>query len=308
MLMFGVQMVFGQSNLIVSSDFEKGTQKWERRGSVSIRTTDKEAAGGKKSLHVKGRTEFWQGAQLNVTNLVSSGKSYRFTVSVKLEQGSKPALVKMTMQKGDNLFESVAAAGATDASWTNLSGIFRPGGEPYQLVYIESEDPRAAFYIDDFSIELFDIGAEQKGTLVKTDFQDGTAQNWLIQGEGVQVFSGMIGSNFVVKVDGRKESWHGLAYDVTSVFYPERKYRLSISAMIGGGPPTDTIKLRVRRTTPEGKVSFDDVASADGVNSALWTKLEGEYTVPGNGTYLVIVEAGKPETSFFLDDFELSVP
>lgn len=302
--------VYGQSVEIVSTDFEKGTQKWERRGqAVSVRGTDKEAAGGKKSLHVKGRTEFWQGAQLNITRLLKRGVSYKFRVSVKLEKGYPPALIKMTLQKGDNAFYSLSSATVTDTEWTPLTGTYRSdGNEPFVLSFIESDDPRVAFYIDDFSIEGFDIDPDKKGTILKTDFQDGTPQNWLIHGEGLQVFSGQIGDNVVLKVDGRKESSDGLALDVTPYLFPGKTYRMSVSTFLGGGPPTDTMRIRVRRTTSDGDVSYKEVASADDVKETGWTKLSGEYEVPGDGSYLVIVEAKGSKTSFFIDDFELVVP
>lgn len=302
--------VLAQSSEIVLTDFEKGTQKWERRGNnVSVKSSDKEAATGSKSLQVKGRTEFWQGAQLNVTGILSRGKTYRLTASVKLEEGMQPAVLKMTMQRGDNRWDTLAVTNASDAVWSTFSGTFRPdGGDPYLLVFIESEDPRVSYYIDDFKIEAFELDENQKGVLIKTDFQDGTAQNWLVHGQDVQVFSGMIGRSFVLKVDGRKESWQGLALDISPMLFKGRTYRMSISTMLGGGAPKDTIRLRVRRTSPEGKVTFDEVASADNVTELEWVRLSGDYEVKEEGSFLLIVEAAGSKTSFFIDDFELSVP
>ena len=302
--------VVAQPSEIVLTDFEKGTQKWERRGNnVSVRSSDKESASGEKSLQVKGRTEFWQGAQLNVSGILSKGKTYRLTASVKLESGMQPAVLKMTMQRGDNRWDTLAVTNASDAGWSTFAGTFRPdGGDAYLLVFIESEDPKVAYYIDDFRIEAFDVDANQTGTLIKTDFQDGTSQNWLVHGQDVQVFSGMIGTSFVLKVDGRKESWQGLALDISPMLFKGRTYRMSISVMLGGGVPKDTVKMRIRRTSPDGKTSFDEVASADNVTELEWTKLSGEYEVKDDGSFLVIVEAAGPRTSFFIDDFELSVP
>jgi endo-1,4-beta-xylanase len=294
---------------VLNADFEKGSQKWERRGNnVSVRTTDKAAATGTKSLHVKDRSEFWQGAQLNLTRVLKKGKAYRFTVSVRLEEGREPALIKLTMQRGDNLWTPIAAATVSDGDWTKLSGVFRPdGGDPYLLIFLESEDARTSFYMDDFKIEAFDADVEQKGTLLKTDFQDGTAQNWLVRGDGVQVFSGQIGDNIVLKVDGRTEDWQGLALDLSTYLFKGRTYRMSISAVLDGNTPSDTVKLRVRRTSSDGKATFEEVASGK-VNNAGWTRIEGNYKVEDDGSFLLTVEAKGAKTSFFLDGFELSVP
>jgi len=300
--------ITGQTKVILANGFDDGTGKWEKRGaSVSIRSTDKQAVTGKKSLFVRGRKEFWQGAQLNVTNLLKAGRTYRFSVSVRLDDGSQPAVIKMTMQRGDNRWDPLSSTIASDTAWAAFSGSFKyGGGDPYLLIYLESEDPTVSFFIDEFRIEEFDIDEKKTGTLLKTDFQDGTAQGWLVHGAEVQVFSGMIGSNFVVKVDGRKESWQGLAIDVTPYLFKGRKYRFSISAMLSSGEATDTVRLRLRQTTDRGKEKFVEVASADDVNGALWSKLAGEVTIEEDGNYLLIVEAARPNSAFFLDDFELS--
>lgn len=298
----------GQSKEIARSDFEKGTQKWEARGAggVSVRSTDKEAAEGKKSLHVRGRREFWQGAQLNLTNVLKAGVSYKFRVQSKLESGSEPAVLKMTLQRGDQTFSTLSSLNVTDKEWYTLSGSFRPDGkDPYLLVYIESEDPRVSYFLDDFSIEAFEFDADKKGTILKTDFQDGTTQNWLIFGEELQVFSGQIGDNVVLKVDGRKASSDGLALDITPYMFSGKKYRMSISTFLGGGPSKDTVKIRVRRTDPDGNVAYADVASSEDVTGTAISTISGEYEVPGDGGYLVIIEAKGPTTSFFIDDFEL---
>ena len=152
----------GQMKLLVHNDFEKGTQKWERRGAggVSIKSSKKDAANGKKSLWVKGREEFWQGAQLNVSKMLKAGRDYRFTVSVKLESGQQPAVLKMTMQRGDDRWDPIAAANTTDAEWTTISGGFRPAaGDPYLLIFVESENPKTSYFLDDFKIEVSEAPA-----------------------------------------------------------------------------------------------------------------------------------------------------
>jgi hypothetical protein len=298
----------GQVKEILSSDFEKGTQKWEARGAggVSIRSTDKDAAGGQKSLQVRGRKEFWQGAQLNLTNFLKAGVTYRFKVKTKLEAGSEPAVLKMTLQRGDQAFYSLSAAPASDKEWITLSGSYRPDGkDPYLLVYVESEDPRVSYFLDDFSIESVEIDQDQKGLVLKTDFQDGTQQNWLVFGDGLQVFSGQIGDNVVLKVDGRKSSADGLALDITPYIFPGKRYRISVSTFLGGGPAKDTVKIVVRRTDSDGKVSYTDVGGSDSVSGTSWTKISGEYEAPGDGSYLVIVQAKGDKTAYFVDDFEL---
>ena len=150
---------FGQNVEVLRTDFEKGTQKWEARGGrVSIKTTKKEWAGGKKSLKVSGRRENWQGTQLNITSKLESGMTYLFTVSVKLDKGEKPDDIKMTMQGGDNKFYGVGAVSANAQEWKTFSGKFaNTGGAPYLLIYIEASRANTSYFIDDFKIETVGI-------------------------------------------------------------------------------------------------------------------------------------------------------
>lgn len=307
---FSAAPVFGQATVVLNSDFENGSDRWERRGGVKIKVSSDQAANGEKSLFVSGRKEFWQGAQINVSRLLEPGKIYRLYAAVRLAEKSKESLIKMTIQRGDDQFATVATVSATDGGWQTLSGTFRPsGGDPFLLVYFESVDPRVSFYIDDFRIESFGTGVQQEGTLLKTDFQDGTLQNWLVNSPDVQIFSGAIEKNVVIKVDGRKEAWQGLALDLSNYLFEGRNYEFSIRTSLDAGEPADTVKLRMRQTMPDGEVIYADVASAEGVTDRDWTTVKGRYQpLAGASGFVLSVEAARPTTSFFVDDFELSVP
>lgn len=104
---------------------------------------------------VERREEFWQGAQLHVSKMLKAGRDCRFTVSAELESGQQPAVLKTTMQRGDNRWDPIAAAKTTDARWTTISDGFRPDrGDPYLLVFVESENPKTSCSLDDFKIEV----------------------------------------------------------------------------------------------------------------------------------------------------------
>ncbi|NNE66343.1 MAG: hypothetical protein HKN33_07230 [Pyrinomonadaceae bacterium] len=301
----------GQNVEVLKTDFEKGTQKWEKRGSgsVSIRSTKKESATGKKSLRVSGRKENWQGAQLNITKLLEQGKRYRFTASVKLAKDQDPDQIKMTMQRGDNQFDGVASTEANAGEWKTISGQYiLKTADPYLLIYLEANGPRTSFFIDDFKIEL--LGApEQKGTVLKTDFQNASAQNWLVRGDNVKMYSAAVGGDIFLRVGGRSQSWHGLALDVSSKVYKERTYSMSIRVKIVEASLPDKISMKVMRTGPDGMPKFVEVASEDRVGDSSWVTLKGNYQVIEDGfSHVVVIEAAQSSTSFYVDDFELSVP
>lgn len=301
-----------QSKVIVEHSFEEGTQNWEARGqNVSIGTTKKEFAGGKKSLRVRGRTAFWQGAQLNVTNIVSPGKTYELSVAVKLDKKQPPEQIKMTMQRGDNQFAGIAASEVSADGWTTLAGKYRdPGGADYLLLYIEAGRDRTAFFIDDFKIVETAAAPEQKGVLIRSDFEDKTAQGWFVRGSGVQMFSSLEGGGSrALRVDARSKPWHGLALDISPKLYRGRTYQLSVAVKLNKGASPDKLQLKILRTPTEGEAVSVAVSPAVEVTDGEWVNLQGDYAVAADDSrVLVYVEAERPETSFFIDDFELKVP
>jgi endo-1,4-beta-xylanase len=316
--LFTVLFVFGflafsvhaQTTILLQNDFEKSTENWENRGSASIKSVKDEAANGEKSMRVSGRTEFWQGCQLNLTKLLKSGATYQFTVSVKLNKKEQPDAIKMTMQRGDTVFDGVGGIDANANEWKTFSGKFRPtGGDPYLLLYIEAGRARTSFFVDDFKIETIPDAPAQTGTLLKNDFEDMTGQNWFVRGEGVEMFSSTAAGSRGIRVDGRTEPWHGLAVDVSPIFFKGRTYLISISVKLAKGQPDDSLKLTMQQTPPKGDKSYVQIAEAKTVTDGEWVTLSGQYTATTTDNNLLIyVEAVGKTTSFFIDNFEIKMP
>lgn len=311
MLVLFLAAVVAQSEVVLQNDFEKGTDKWEPRGPASISTAKDQAATGAKSMRVSNRSEFWQGAQLNVTKLIQPGKSYRFTASVKLAKGEKPDDLKMTMQRGDNKYDTVAMSNVSTDEWVTLTGKFKPpGGDPYMLIYFEAIRPNTSFYVDDFKIEsLGDDIPAQSGTILQNDFEDMTAQNWFVLGDNVQMFSSNAAGSQSIKVAGRTQSWHGLALDVSPIIFKGRTYEISVSVRLVKGQAPDKLKVTVKQTPPKGEAKYVEVTKSAEVTDAGWVTLTGQYTGTTNDNNLVLyVEAAGATTSFFIDNFSIKIP
>ena len=294
---------------IVSNDFEDGTQGWENRG-ATISSSKDQATSGKKSLKVSGRREFWQGAQLNVTKFLRANAAYKFSVSVKLAKGEKPDDLKMTMQKGDNSYETIAVANANADGWTTLAGKFKPsGGEPFLLVYIEAARPNTSYFIDDFKIEsLGDEIPAQAGVLLKNDFEDMTAQNWFVRGDAVQIFSSNAAGSQSLKVTGRAKNWEGVGLDVSPLIFKNRTYDVSVAVRLLKGQAKDSLKVTMLQTPPTGEPKYVEVTAPREVSDADWTTLSGKYTGTTSDNNLVLyIESAGATTSFYVDNFTLSV-
>ena len=310
LIVFAFLAAVNVSAQIVSNDFESDTQSWEARGAASISSAKDQAAGGKKSLKVTGRKDFWQGAQLNVTKLLKANTAYKFSLSIRLGKGEKPDDVKMTMQKGDSQYEQIAAANANADGWTTLSGNFKPsGGDPYLLVYIEAARQNTAYFIDDFKIEsLGDEIPAQTGELLKNDFEDLTAQNWFVRGDAVQIFSSNAAGSQSLKVTGRAKNYEGVGLDVSPLIFKGRTYDFSVSVRLLKGQARDLLKLTMLQTPPTGAPTYMEVTQPKEVTDAEWTTLAGKYTGTTSDNNLIIyVEGAGATTSFYVDNFTISV-
>lgn len=300
---------FAQSNTIISNDFEKNTQNWESRGPASISSSKEQAANGSKSLKVSNRKEFWNGAQLNITKNLKTGKTYQFSVSLKLAKDEKPDELKMTIQRGDNNFTNISSASVNTDQWTTISGKFKTTNDPYFLVYIEATRPNTAYFIDDFKIELLvEELPKQSGTILQNDFEDMTAQNWITRGDGVQMFSSNAGGSQSLKVGNRTAAWHGLALDVTPIFFKGRTYQVGISARLVKGQTPDNLKVTVQITSAKGDIKYFNISTAK-VTDSEWTALFGEFTVTTEDSNLLLyVEADGATTQYFIDNVIIKVP
>lgn len=305
--------VFGQGEVVYQSDFEKDKQGWETRGErVSIKNSKKQAASGQKSLKVSKRNANWNGTQLNLTKMLSAGNVYKFTVAVRLDKGEEADEIKLTMQRGDDQFGNVGKAMVNAEEWTTISGNFNiPGTDPYLLVFVEAARPGTSYYIDDFKIELVkDNTPEQTGTLIKNDFEDKTAQNWFVLGEGVEMFSSTAGGSRSLKVGNRTEKGQGLVKDISPNIYRKRTYQISADVKLEAGQEPDKLKIQIQQTArADSKKIFVEVVPATEVTADEWVTLEGKYSTEADIiNVLVIVEAEGENTSFYLDNFELKVP
>jgi endo-1,4-beta-xylanase len=309
---FSTSPVFAQSEIVLQSDFENGTQKWEARGDrVSIKNDKEQSLTGTKSLKISGRSANWNGAQLNLTKTLSAGKTYKFTVSVKLAKGEAADEVKMTMQRGDTQFNDVAITTANADEWTTFSGKFKPsGGDSYLLLYVEALRANTSYSIDDFKIELAgDDTPPQKGTILQNDFEDMTAQNWFTNGDGVEIFSSNASGSQSLKVTGRTANWHGVALDISPMFFKGRTYLISVSAKLLKGQTADSLKITMKQTPPKGEVSYVEITKPATVTDGEWVTLSGEYKVSTTDNNLVIyIEAAGAKTSFYIDNFAIKTP
>jgi hypothetical protein len=147
-------------NILMSNSFEQSsTDGWRGRGAASVAVSDEQGHSGSSALKVTGRTAAWHGAEYDVMPLVTAGYSYDVTVWARPTSGSVSSTLRLTREvQGCDTEEFVwldSVEDATDAAWVELSGTLTiPSScDPSRLVvYVESTDATASYYVDDTSM------------------------------------------------------------------------------------------------------------------------------------------------------------
>lgn len=157
--------VIASANVLqITSDFEDGTTMgWNPKGSEKLEASTEVAHTGKYSLKVTGRTNYWEGPEINLTDKLVKGQKY--TVSAWVYQDSGAAHeIRLTAWNPDtssaNLYEGkfyvcVQNVKTESGKWAHLTGtfIFDYQGElKTSTLYFESPDTGYVLYVDDISI------------------------------------------------------------------------------------------------------------------------------------------------------------
>ncbi|MBQ8966323.1 glycoside hydrolase family 11 protein [Ruminococcus sp.] len=135
-----------------TSNFEEDECSWGPRGSATVSRTTDEASDGSGSLFVSGRTDNWNGAAINLdVEAFKPGGTYTFKTDAMQKSGEEISL-KLTMQYSDgggDHYDQVDLKTAPDGEWVTLEGEYTlPEGAVNPILYVESPDSLADFYID----------------------------------------------------------------------------------------------------------------------------------------------------------------
>lgn len=299
-------------------DFEDGTtQGWRSREDKSIVVVSNGMAySGAYSLLVTERTEDFEGATVDVIDLLEPGNTYLIGGYVRLAEGEPNSRVILTMQRkpkdGDTVYEWIASSAVdeiTDSEWFHLEGECTFGAEAEELLlYFESPDEELVdFYIDQVTITLV---PKETGDKV-FDFEDGT-QGWQPRGDAfVKASSDAAHSGAKsLAVTDRTADWHGATINVASLLEPDTTYNVSAYVRLANGEPPSRVILTMQRTPKGSATVYEWIApsDADGVTDAEWVLLEGQYAYSGEIDELMLyVESPDTEfVSFYLDDIIIS--
>ena len=74
-----VPVTAADTDYLLHSTFEDGTEKWTGRGSASVKVVSGISRSGEASLYTSGRENNWNGATVSLGSAFSAGQSYAFS-------------------------------------------------------------------------------------------------------------------------------------------------------------------------------------------------------------------------------------
>ena len=146
-----------------NNDFDDGTaQGWTGRGSATASVVNTASHSGDYSLFISGRTQLWNGASINKSDMLQSGKYYSLGCYVMYNEDkwSKQQKFSINLQydlNGKENYYTIATATANKGEWTYVgSELTIPEGAVNCAVYIQTgyvstpaEQDLMDFYVDD---------------------------------------------------------------------------------------------------------------------------------------------------------------
>ena len=146
-----------------NNDFDDGTaQGWTGRGSATASVVNTASHSGDYSLFISGRTQLWNGASINKSDMLQSGKYYSLGCYVMYNEDKWSNQQKFSINlqydlNGKENYYTIATATANKGEWTYVgSELTIPEGAVNCAVYIQTgyvstpaEQDLMDFYVDD---------------------------------------------------------------------------------------------------------------------------------------------------------------
>ena len=173
----------------IVADFEGGTrQGWSPRiGSEVLTVTNADAHSGQFSLLTTNRQQVFSGPALNVFGRMGKGKTYTFSLWLKLAPGEAPTQLRFSIERrlaGTPSFETVVGNQTVTAdSWVRFTNQYTLAHDvDFLAVYAESNTGTPSFYLDDFEMTWLpplpiETGIPRLREVLADDFPVGTAMD-----------------------------------------------------------------------------------------------------------------------------------
>ncbi|MGQ9856552.1 MAG: endo-1,4-beta-xylanase [Fervidobacterium sp.] len=315
---------FAQGKVIASFDFEVDRGNWqERGGGVSVSLVQQIAHSGSKSLFVANRTSGWHGVQIDLKNLLKSGRKYQFEGWVYQNSGTTKTII-ITMQRtyaGESRgWDRIAQVQAPSGEWVKIYGSYSVKDVAFDemIFYFESDDATLQFYVDD--VQILDLSPEEAGkslSQVALDFEftndfESSQAGFSPFGQAKLMLSRekFVSGVQSLKISNRKSPWEGVKIELSK--FAEVLSDVDLENVFNvyqdsEEPQLFVVMLHILSKSGE---SFAVVTNKV-VMPKVWTKVICNFNVSVENpseVNLIIVSPTRADFNFFVDDFRLVGP
>jgi len=145
-----------KEEIVYEENFENKITQFTGRGAAKVEIVKSRAKTGENSLYISGRTALWNGATVNLTELLKDGEKYLIDAWVYYDAGPDQVQFDCKVERNNNEYLSFASAMAKRGEWTEIKGsIIIPQGTGTASVYFETGFAGGElidFYVDDIII------------------------------------------------------------------------------------------------------------------------------------------------------------
>jgi endo-1,4-beta-xylanase len=290
-------------NLVTNPGFETGTNGWYT-WSGTLSATTAQAHSGTQSGVVTDRTATWNGPVYSLLSAVTPGATYAATAWARVDGAASDSVditLKITCAGAPDLYEQIASATATDASWVQLNGTFTvPLCQLTDFeIYLEGPAAGEDLYVDDVSVQRLLWHDITTNAITNSGFES-DGEGWSAFGGTFSVSTAYAHSGAQSGVDtDRTASWNGPSYALPT--WPS-EYQVSAWALQSG---TSSITLALSaKLVCNGVTTYQDIATATAAPST-WVDLAGTLVVPAGCTTALLYlqqESGTTFPDLYIDD------
>ena len=312
---------------VLEEDFSKSLGGFIGRGDASVThvTAGLDADGGSGLMRVSGRTNTWNGASLDIMDLVEPGATYYVTAMVRYTSGEDVETFMITQERESNDENKWVQAAQTEVEkgkWTELSGVMEiiPSTRESEIYFETGSE--IDFMVDNFAIyqidadeieeEIPEIEEAEAGEIVyENDFEDGSLLDPRASSVRTNTTEYSRSGKSSVKVES-DNAWDGagvlFARDngITKASLFGKTVHTELYVMYAEGPAEVEFKLNnMMNDTEESNTILSQVP----VKKGEWTLLEGDAYIPENteGNIIFLNTEGNDDLTFYIDDVKIQV-
>lgn len=145
-----------KEEIIYAEDFDDNQTDFIGRGAAKVEIVSDKVNAGTGSMFISGRTALWNGAIVDLTELLQVNGSYIIKAFVMYENGPDTIQIDCKLEKNNDQYLNFASAVAKKGEWAPITGsIIIPEDTNYAEVYFETAFAGGElidFYVDGIEI------------------------------------------------------------------------------------------------------------------------------------------------------------